>query len=52
MVLFEFATPKFVIFWVCADDEDSGDDEEEENKPQLDTVMIQHHGAINRTRVS
>ncbi len=33
-------------------DEDSDEDEEEENGPQLDSVMIQHHGAVNRTRVS
>ena len=31
-----------------SDDEDILDDDE----PQLDTVMIQHNGAINRIRVS
>ena len=29
----------------------TGEEEEEEEEPQLETVMIQHTGAVNRLRV-
>ena len=33
------------------DDESESDDEDEDGKPELDTAMIRHVGAVNRIRV-
>ena len=39
-----------LVTWLSGDSED--EDVLDDDEPQLDTVMIQHNGAVNRIRVS
>ncbi|KAL5484641.1 hypothetical protein EMCRGX_G021171 [Ephydatia muelleri] len=57
----EDSKPNFIVLMKMADlkrtsqnDEDSEDEEavDDEDTPQLDTIMIQHEGVINRLRVA